>query len=419
MIEGFIIIFMLILLSALFSGTETAYTSLTFLQIRELKAHRGRRGKLAASLAEKPDILLTTILIGNNLVNIAASAITTTTVIRLYGSYAVGIATGILTLVILIFAEITPKQIAIIHNETISRFMALPVKILTYLLYPLIISINWVSSLITRIFAGDKRSHISLDGILHAVNIAQDQGIVEDYENRFVQNVFRFDDVDVHTIMTHRTDVFSVEMHRMLSSVMAEVVHGGYSRVPVYDTTPEHIVGVLLTRDLMRQIVDGKGEGAVSEIMLEPLFVPETRKVHEMFFKFKQSKLHLAIVLDEYGGLAGVVTLEDVIEELFGELYDEHESGVEERISELENGTYRIVGETSIQQLEDILGTTIEHSRHVGTVGGYISESLGTIPHTGQHFDAPFGTFRIEKMRGNRIETVLFEPALGETLSID
>lgn len=410
MTNELIIIAALIILSGIFSGTETAFTSLSFIQRRELETSKGKAGKLAAKLAKKPDVLLSTILIGNNLVNIAASAITTAAVIRVYGNFAVGIATGILTLLILIFAEITPKQIAIMHNETICQIMAYPVNTLIKIMMPIVFVINSISRLITRVFSGRQKTHISQEGILHAVNIAQDQGVVEDYESAFVQNVFRFDDIEVHTIMTHRTDVFSIPGDKTLDMVMSEVIKSGYARIPVYGDSPEHITGILLTRDLLRNSLEQKGERKVSEITKEPIFVPEMRKAYEIFALFKTEKLHMAVVLDEYGGLAGIVSMEDVIEELFGELYDEHESGTEERVYDLGNGSYRIMGETSIQQIEDAFDLETSHSRHVGTVAGFLIEELGTIPRSGQVLATGFGTFRVSSMRGKRIESIIFTP---------
>ncbi|MCK5156982.1 MAG: HlyC/CorC family transporter [Spirochaetales bacterium] len=402
---------LLLVLSAIFSGTETAFISLTFIQEKDLQTGKGRTGKLAASLSKKPDILLSTILIGNNLVNIAASALTTATVIQYYGNYAVAYATGILTLAVLIFAEITPKQIAMIHNETICRIMAYPIRGLTWIMFPLIFLINGISSVITRVFSGEQKTVISQEGIMHAVNIAQTQGMVEDYETTFVQNVFRFDDIDVHTIMTHRTDVFSISGDLTLDAAMPKIIESGFARIPVFGDSPEHIIGILLTRDLLRHILKKEGSRKVSDIMKHPIFVPETRKAHQMFASFKANKLHMATVLDEYGGLSGVVTMEDVIEELFGELYDEHESGAEERILDMENGSFRIMGETSIQQLEDVFDLNVDHSKHIGTVAGLIIEELGIIPSVKQTVTTNIGVFTIRSMRGNRIESVIFTPA--------
>lgn len=400
----------LIFLSAVFSGTETAFTSLSIFEVKELESSRSRVRHTAARLSKRPDQLLTTILIGNNLVNIAASAMLTSYTIHTYGNYAVGYATGILTLLILIFAEITPKQIAIVHNKAICTAMAYPIRMMTFLLYPLIFIIKGISSTVTKLFVRDKSKKISLEGILHVMDLAEDQGVVEAYESSMVQRVFHFDDIDVHTIMTHRTDVFSLESSMTLREALPLVVEKGYSRIPVFQGSPEHITGVLLSRDLMQSVISGKGEQTIDEISVDPIFVPETRKVYEMFMLFKKKKLHLAIVLDEYGGLAGVVSLEDIIEELFGELYDEHETGSLERISKKGDGSFLIMGETSIQQVEDFFEIEMEHSRHVGTISGYLIEHLGIIPKQNQIIDTSWGIFKIESMTGNRINIISFMP---------
>lgn len=406
-----IVIVLLVGLSALFSGTETAFTSLSFMQVKELE-HSGKKSALtAARLAKQSDLLLTTILIGNNLVNIAASAMLTSYTIRVFGNYAVGYATGVLTLVILIFAEITPKQIAIVHNKRICSFMAFPVKTLTIVLYPIIFIIRKISSFLTAFFVRGDRENISLQGILHVVEMAQDQGVVEDYENSLVQKVFRFDDIDVHAIMTHRTEVFSLERSVTVKDAVEPIIRSGFSRIPVYGKTPEHIIGILLTREVMQKKLDGEDDLEIGELIHEPIFVPETRKAHEMFFIFKHNKLHMATVLDEYGGLAGIVTLEDVIEELFGELYDEHETGAVERISQYDEHHYSIQGETPIQQVEDFFSIRIEHSRHVGTISGFITEYTGKIPKPNQVIETEWGVFRIAAMKGNRINSLIFMPS--------
>ncbi len=403
-----IVIAVLVVLSALFSGTETAFTSISFIQVKEMETSRIKRKRVAAKLAKQPDILLTTILIGNNLVNIAASALTTTMVIIYYGSYAVGYATGLLTLIILIFAEITPKQIAIIHNVWIASHMAYPILLLSYILYPLVQLVNLISKRIASLFSKTQHQKISLQGILHVVNIAEDQGVVENYETELVRSVFRFDNIHVRTIMTHRTEITSIDGNAEVGAVFGDVVKSGHSRIPVYIKHPEEICGILLVRDLLKAIADDKSTLRIRDIMETPLFVSENKKVHEMFFLFKSQKLHMAVVLDEYGGLAGVVTLEDVMEVLFGELYDEHEVSEGDRISKIAKGVYIIQGETSIQQFEDYFHIKLSHSRHVTTLGGYVLEVLGQIPAAGQSIDTPLGIFTIQEMAGNRIELIRF-----------
>ncbi len=414
MIIEILSILILIGLSAVFSSTETAYTSLSFIQVKSLVKYHGKAGRLVEKLSERPDTLLTTILIGNNLVNIAASAIATQLTVRLFGNQAVGIMTGVLTLIILIFAEVTPKQMAIIHSEKLALRMAYPIRFFSIVLYPFIKLIGFVSSAITRFFTPEKKVHTSLDGILHMVHMAEREGVVENYETRMVKSVFRFNDTHVQTIMTHRTDIFSLEADLSLDSVLKDITKEGYSRIPVYDDNPEHIVGILLVRDMMRYIAEGKGSKPVREIMTDPIFVSETRKVNELFFLFKKEKLNIAVVMDEYGGLAGIVTLEDVAEELFGEIYDENEIQGWEKITPLGDNSYRITGDTSLHQLDDRFNITFDHSKYVQTIGGLLVEQIGTIPVKNQKIETSKGDFVVENIRRKRIESVIFTPSTQE-----
>lgn len=410
MIIQVIAILVLIGLSAFFSSSETAFTSLSYLQLQEILKNHGRTGRLVEQLSQRPNILLTTILIGNNLVNIAASAIATQLTIEMFGNQAVGIMTGVLTLVILIFAEVTPKQLAILHSDKIALRMAYPIRALSLLLYPVIKMIGFISSTITSFFAPEQKARISLEGVLHMVHLAEREGVVENYETRMVKSVFRFNDTQVQTIMTHRTDIFSLEADRTLQDILKEITRRGYSRIPVYDDNPEHIVGILLVRDMMRYIAEGSGDTPIREIMTEPIFVSETRKVNELFFLFKKEKLNIAVVMDEYGGLAGIVTLEDVAEELFGELYDENEIQGWEKITPLGNNRYRITGDTSLHQITDRFGISFPHSKYVQTLGGLLIEYLGTIPVRNQKITTSNGDFIVENLRRKRIETAIFTP---------
>jgi CBS domain containing-hemolysin-like protein len=412
MIGQFIAIILLIVLSAAFSSSETAFTSLSAVQVRSLVTRHGSRGAMVEKLSARPDTLLTTILIGNNLVNIAASAIATQLTIALFGSTAVGIMTGVLTLVILIFAEVTPKQLAIIHNEKLCLTMAYPIYVLSILLWPFIKLIGFISSAITSLFSPSKKEKVSLEGILHMVHLAESEGVVERYETRMVKSVFRFNDTKVQTIMTHRTDIFSLEQSRSLKEVLPEVTREGYSRIPVYDENPERIAGILLVREMMKYVSSQRADIPIGRIMIEPIFVSENRKVNELFFLFKKEKLNMAVVMDEYGGLAGIVTLEDVAEELFGELYDENELQGSEKITRLEEGKWRITGDTSVYQLEDRFGIDFPRSRYAQTLAGFLNEHLGTLPVENQKIETPQAVFKVESIRNKRIESVIFIPTV-------
>lgn len=411
-----IAIIVLLFLSAFFSSSETAFTSLSFLQIRMLETDKSRTGKMAASLAKTPDLLLTTILIGNNIVNLSASAITTTFAISVWGNNMIGVATGVLTFLILIFGEITPKQLAIRYNTSVAKFSAYPIRGLSIILYPIVMAVRWISSLITRMFSKEKKGSLSLESLMHVVDVAEDEGIVDEYETSLVQRVLHFSEGTVKSIMTHRTEVFSIPDDMSLRDAFPSVVSSGYSRVPVYHGSPEDITGILLIRDALAAVVDGKLDEPVSLFTHQPIFVPETRKVDDMLFQFQRGKLQIAVVLDEYGGLSGIVSMEDIVEQLFGEIYDEHETGDLYRIQRETSDSYLIKADTSMQQIKDELDLEIDRDDLVCTLAAFLIEHLGTIPTQGEAAIFPFGTFTIVRMKGKRIESVRLKlpPTEGE-----
>ncbi len=404
----------LLLFSALFSATETAFISLSVVQIEELALKRGKRGRLVKELINNTDTLLTAILIGNNLVNIAASSIAAHITIMYAGSQALGFTTGILTLVILIFAEVTPKQIAITHNRSIAVFMAYFIKWFAVILLPVIKLISGISSFLSGLFKGEKDDSISLDNILHMVTLAENEGVVESYETKMIKSVFRFNDISIQAIMTHRTEVFSLEKNLTINEVLDDIGEKGFSRIPVYEDNPEDIVGILLVKNVISCLGKNNGDKPIKDVMVEPLFVSGNRKVNELFTIFKTEKLNMAVIVDGYGGLLGIVTMEDVTEELFGELYDEHEERREEKISDIGNGVFRIMGDTSIHYINDRLDIHLPYSKNARTLGGFLIEYLGNIPDKGQKIETGYGTFTIEEVEHNRITSVLMKPVPAE-----
>jgi CBS domain containing-hemolysin-like protein len=401
-----LVIVILLVLSAFFSSAETAFTSLSFLQIRMLETDERKRSILAFHLASTPDLLLTTILIGNNIVNLSASALTTTFALAIWGNTAISIATGVLTLLILIFGEIVPKQLAITYNMKFARFSAYPIKVLTIVLYPLIKAIRWISSLITSLFNHETEGTLSLDSLMHVVDVAENEGIVDEYETSLVQRVLHFSEAPVKSVMTHRTDVFSLSDNLTLKEAYIPIIHSGYSRIPIYHESPEDIVGVVLIRDLLLAEVEHRGDEQLKTFQHTPLYVPETRKVDDMLFQFQQNKLQIAIVLDEYGGLSGVVTLEDIIEQLFGEIYDEHEIGHPLRILPETEESYLIKADTSLQEINDQLDLYLSGHDLSKTLAAFLIEQLGTIPIPGEKLELSFGTFIVAKMNKKRVEEV-------------
>lgn len=398
-------ILLLLFLSAFFSASETAFTSLSFLQIRSLETSKNRFDKLAAKLAQKPDVLLTTILIGNNIVNISASAIVTSAVIQKWGSNAIGIATGILTLAILIFGEITPKHLAISYNMVFVRISAAPIKGLSTLLYPVIGIIRFISSLITRLFTKETGKTLSLESLMHVVDVAENEGIVDEYETSLFQRVLHLNESPVKSIMTHRTEVFSLPVTMKVEEAYPQIISSGYSRIPVYQESLENIVGIVLLRDLLNTDMGKSKDLELLSFAREPIFIPETRKLDDMIIQFQQEKLQIAVVLDEYGGLSGVVTIEDIVEQLFGEIYDEHETGDLYRIKMEKENTFYIKADTTMQEINDELELHLNRNDLSRTLAAFLIEHSGSIPTVGEVITFDFGTFTIVEMKGNRIES--------------
>ncbi|MBN2657447.1 MAG: HlyC/CorC family transporter [Spirochaetales bacterium] len=397
-----------LLLSGFFSSTETAFTSLSLIQAHRLVDEYGKRGERVQKLSHSPDILLTTLLIGNNLVNIGATTLATKLTISMFGSYALGYMTGALTLFILIFGEVTPKQIAMAKNMTICLYTAPVVRVLSWVFRPFIWIITLISSSITRIFVSSTQKTLTLENLLLMVSMGENMGIVETYENQMVKNVFRINDTPIQGIVTHRTDVYSLNSEIYLSEAINDMLKSGFSRIPVYKENPENIVGIVLVKELVKLDRESLESYRLRDVMLEPLFIPHSKKVNEVFTLFKQKGINIAIVLDEYGGLAGIVTREDVIEEIFGELYDENEIKETDKIISEEKNSWIIAGDTSFYAIHDKLDIELEHSRRILTIGGYLIEKIGHIPEEGEVLDFLEGRYEILKVRNNRIQSVRF-----------
>lgn len=362
-------------------------------------------------LSKNPNLLLTTILAGNNLVNIGASALATTLAIELWGSHAIGYATGVLTLLVLIFAEITPKQIAILRSEQIALFMAPFIWVLSKICLPFITVIGWVSNVLTRLIVGkEQQNSVSLDGLVHFMGEAKDQGVLEEHETAIMQGALRFNSTQVRAVMTHRTNVFSVEATKTLEEAASEILESKYSRIPVYQGNEEHIVGVLLMKTLLEHLNRGEGNLLIGDIIKKPLFLPENKTLRESLALCKAAQINMAIVLDEFGGLAGVVTVEDIIEEFFGEMYDEHEELRKERITPTAPGMFTIAGDITMGEFSDYFDLPLESDKHINTLGGFLIDQLGEIPSPGASLTLAEGIFEVTEVEENRITLLRFLP---------
>ena len=408
-IWSLVYLIILLIISAFFSSVETAFTSLSPGQISALAQNQGKRGRLVQKLTQRQDILLTTLLIGNNLANIGASAMTTATTIRMFGNTYVAAATGILTLIILVFCEVSPKQIALVANEKLCLYSARFVLLLSWILKPVIWMITSVSRVITLMLAGREKQKLTLENLLYHVKAAEGQGVVESYEEEMVRNVFRINDTPVEAIMTHRTELFSINEETSVQDALNLFIESGHTRAPVLKNNIEQVTGVLSLFDLAKVIGDSPG-AAIKDFAATPYIVPGTMKANELFFRLKNTPIHMAVVLDEYGGLDGIVTREDIMEEIFGELYDEREIRTADPIHREPDGSWIIQGDTDFYDVADTLGLELVHDNRTHTIGGYLLEKLERIPGEGTVLTLKEGTYTILKTRRQRILSLRFQP---------
>ena len=396
--------------SALFSSVETAFTSLSLFQIESLKK-RGRGGAIVERLARKPDELISTILIGNNVVNITASALATRWALGLWGDWALGLVTGAMTLVVLIFGEVTPKRIALAHNEGVALALAPLLLVCTVLFKPFVLLVNALSSLVTRLFGDSRPDSLSMDTMVQMMSIAEHMGVIDYAKSRMVKNVFRLGSTTVQAVMTHRIDVFSLEDSTSLEDACRLASEAAVSRVPVYVGESENIIGVVSVREAVAALLAGNGQRPLSEFMGEPLFVLPNKTVGDLFALFKKRRETFAVVIDEYGGLAGIVTMRDIVEEIVGEIYEDSDEASRERIERRQDGSYLVSGDAPLSVIAEIAGGEPPNLPYVQTVAGYVAWALDRIAVPGDKAETPLGGFIVTAVDANRVSAAVFRPA--------
>lgn len=395
--------------SALFSAGETAFTSLTVFQIESLK-RRGAGGTIVERLARKPDELIATILIGNNVVNITASVLATRWAIERWGDWALGAVTGVMTMVILVFGEVTPKRVAIAHNEAVASSLAPFLLLCTWVFKPLVVVVNTLSSLITRLFGKPTKDQLSMDTMVQMMSIAEHLGIIDYAKSSMVKNVLRLGSTTVQAVMTHRIDVFSLDASTSVDAACRLASDASYSRVPVFRNDSENIVGIVSIRNAVVEVLGGRGETKLSDIMVEPLFILPNKPIGDLFTLFKKRKETFAVVIDEYGGLAGIVTMRDIVEEIVGEIYEGAQDESRERIEKRADGSYIVSGDAPLSVIAEISGGDAPNLPYVQTVAGYIAWSLDRIPVPGDVAETPMGRFTVTVVDANRVEAAAYRP---------
>ncbi len=403
-----LIIVVLLALSAFFSGSETAFTSLSAFQVDKLAETGGKRGKILKDLYEKQSIFIATVLICNNLVNIGMSAFVTSYTIKIWGNEFLGAVTGALTLLVLIFGEVTPKNIAMAWNEPISLFIAPLFKVLSFILGPVIIVINACSSFITHLVGNKEKEEISTDVIYSLISSAANKGLVKDYERRMTRGVFNMSHTTVKNIMTHRTDVVSMDQESAMQAVIHEVDEHKFSRYPIYSGNKETITGYVRSSKIVSEIRKEHLNRKLKEIKEKPLFIQESRKISDVFRQMKQQNIKFAVVLDEYGGLAGIVTMDDIVDSVLGDV-ESAATPDTERIEQISKNEYMIYGEAPITSVTDTLGIDLPWDDRLKTIGGLITKKLARIPVAGEKVTLGNNTFIIEDASDRQVLKVRYK----------
>ena len=390
-----------LLLSAYFSATETAFSSLNKTKLKALIEKGNKRAKTTLALAENYDKLLSTILIGNNVVNIAMASLGTLLFVAIYGDIGATVSTAVVTVVVLIFGEITPKSIAKDYPERFSMFATPFVKLLTILLTPFTLLFGAWQKLIGKLFGGGEDDKMSQEELLLLLDEVQQDGAIDESEGELLRNAVEFGDLEAQDILTHRVDLEAVELGATKEEIAEKFAETRYSRLLVYEETIDKIVGILHLKDFYEK--DGITEKPLAEIMTPPVFIHQTEKVDDLLQLLQSSKSHVAIVVDEYGGTLGIVTMEDILEELVGEIWDEHDE-VAEPFRTLEDGAVEVDCSVSLDDFCDFF--EVQSDSESVSLGGWIMERLDRIPDEGDSFVYENLTVTVIQVDEHRVESV-------------
>ncbi|MCR8875984.1 hemolysin family protein [Borreliella burgdorferi] len=403
-----IIILLFIILSAIFSASETAYTSLSIIQIQDIRK-KGKSGISVYNLVQSPSKLIITILIGNNISNIVASTLTTKFVLEKYGNSALAISTGLITIIVLIFAEILPKQIAILNNEIIALSTSFFLKPLIFIFTPLIYIINKIIKKILNLFKVKTSSQMTKESIKNMLSLAGSLGILKNDSRIFMQKMLDIDQVRASEIMTHRTGVFSLSSSSKLKDVIKLIKEEGYSRIPIYKgQSREQIIGILIAKDLIEVNKKDMNKN-VSQFIKPAVFVQQNKRIKDILDIMRKKQKIMAIVIDEYGGFSGILTIEDIVEKIFGAISDEYDIKEEKPlITQINDNTYSILGETTFDEIEEAIGISIKHKEYTNTIGGYLIDLLDKIPTKNETVKTNDGEYFIKEIQNNKIETITF-----------
>lgn len=402
-----IALIILVLLSAFFSSAETSLTTVNRVRLKTLAEDGNRRAKTALEVLDKYGKMLSAILIGNNIVNLSASALATTLAIHIH--FTVGIATAILTVVILIFGEIVPKNMAMINSEKMALLYASMISGLMKLLTPLIFVIDSLAKGIMKLFRvdADKKTAMTENELRTYVEVGHEDGVIESEEREMIYNVFDFGDAVAKDVMIPRIDMVTVDKEATYEEVMEVFKDCMYTRIPVFEEDKDNIIGLINIKDFI--LVEDKAKFKISDILRQAYYTYEFKKTADLLVEMRQKCFNVAFVLNEYGGTAGMITLEDLLEEIVGEIRDEYDSDEEQLIQKMQDRTYLVEGSMKLSDINDELGTDLQ-SEDYDSIGGLIIEHLDRVPEDGAQIVTDQGIrLQVQGVSQNRILKVIME----------
>lgn len=402
-----IALIILVLLSAFFSSAETSLTTVNRVRLKTLAEEGNRRAKTALEVLDKYGKMLSAILIGNNIVNLSASALATTLAIHIH--FTVGIATAILTVVILIFGEIVPKNMAMINSEKMALLYASMISGLMKLLTPLIFVIDSLAKGIMKLFRvdADKKTAMTENELRTYVEVGHEDGVIESEEREMIYNVFDFGDAVAKDVMIPRIDMVTVDKEATYEEVMEVFKDCMYTRIPVFEEDKDNIIGLINIKDFI--LVGDKAKFKISDILRQAYYTYEFKKTADLLVEMRQKCFNVAFVLNEYGGTAGMITLEDLLEEIVGEIRDEYDSDEEQLIQKMQDRTYLVEGSMKLSDINDELGTDLQ-SEDYDSIGGLIIEHLDRVPEDGAQIVTDQGIrLQVQGVSQNRILKVIME----------
>ena len=400
-----IVLLILMVLSATFSASETALTAANRVRLKNQSEEGDKKAQGAMKLINKFDNTLSALLISNNVVNILSSALTTVLFTGLLGEGGVGVATAVCTVVVVIFGEVLPKSFAKNNSEMLIKTMQKPLHAIIFVLTPAIKILELLQKVLNRKSEGEETPSVTEQELISIIDEIEDEGGLEEDEAELVQSAIEFNDIAAEEVLTPRVDITAISIDDDKDTILEMFLNYNYSRMPVYEKSIDRIIGFINQKDFFAALIRGV-ESPVESLVKPCLYVPPKKKIIDIMHLLQKEKVHMAVVTDEYGGTLGILTLEDILEQLVGDIWDEHDEETQ-TIFKIDDITYEVLGEIPMDELyEQVLDTKRNNFKEFYTLSGYLLEKMNSIPDEGDSYDDEFIHYTVQTVDENRIKKV-------------